>query len=96
MSVPKVITVESTLHLNYSGCFPLLLCSLFRKTATGPDSLKYKGVCFPLLIPFEEHWQRVHGTNGFHKVGDPDPANVDLHSSASCYCNRIACGMKVC
>ena len=77
-------------------CFPLLLCSLFRKTATGPDSLKYAGVCFPLLIPFEEHWQRVHGTNGFHKVGDPDPANVDLHSSASCYCNRIACGMKVC
>ena len=30
LSVPIVVTVESTLHLNYSGCFPLLLKSNLR------------------------------------------------------------------
>ena len=49
-------------------CFPLLpLCALYRKTATGPDSYKLAGVCFPLLIPFEEHRHRcrcLHSSAG--------------------------------
>ena len=55
-------------------CFPLLpLCALYKMTATGPDSYKKAGVCFPLLIPFlpssplEEHRQRcrcLHSSAG--------------------------------
>ena len=75
-------------------CFPFLLCALYKKEATGPDSLRHWGCCFPLMLPFEEHRQRVAGTNGFYKVGEP--GNVDMHSSESCMCNGLACGIKLC
>ena len=74
-------------------CFPLLFCALYRKEATGPDSLRHRGCCFPLMLPFEEHRQRVAGTNGFHKVGEP--GNVDVHNSESCQCNGLSCGIKL-
>ena len=80
-------------------CFPLLFCALYRKEATGPDSLRHWGCCFPLMLPFEEHRQRVAGTNGFHKVGEP--GNVDVYISESCQCNdtsaitRLSCGIKL-
>ena len=74
-------------------CFPLLFCALYRKEATGPDSLRHWGCCFPLM-PFEEHRQRVAGTNGFHKVGEPD--NVDVHDCDWHICNGCACGIKLC
>ena len=73
-------------------CLPLLpFSALYRKTATGPDSYTWRGVLFPFLLPFEEHLQRVHGTNGFHKVGEP--CHVDVHSSAS-YASKPAHGGK--
>ena len=69
-----------------SCCFPLLpLGALYRKTATGPDSLKHAGVCLPLLIPYKEHRQRVPGTNDFRYTHDD--CNVDKHESEDRHCN---------
>ena len=47
----------------------------------------------PCLCPFEEHRQRVPGTNGFHKVGEP--RNIDMHNSESCQCNGLSCAIKL-
>ena len=79
-------------------CLPLLpFSALYRKTATGPDSYTQAGLCFPFLLPVLEHRKRVHSNfNGFLKVGDPNPNNVNLHSSASCYSNRCFMAMKLC
>ena len=69
-----------------SCCFPLLpLGALYRKTATGPDSLKHAGVCLPLLIPYKEHRLRVPGTNDFRYTHDD--CNVDKHESENRHCN---------
>ena len=77
---------------------PLLpFSALYRKTATGPDSYTQAGLCFPFLLPVLEHRKRVHSNfNGFLKVGDPNPNNVNLYSSARCYSNRCFMAMKLC
>ena len=74
-------------------CFPLMFWALFKKEATGPDSLKHEGCCFPFFLPFEEHRLRVAGTNGFHKVGED--GNIDMHNSESCQCNGLSCAIKL-
>ena len=69
--------------------------ALFKKEATGPDSLKHAGCLMsPLLCPFEEYRTRIQGTNKFHKNGEP--GNVDDYSSKNCACNGLSCTMRLC
>ena len=67
-------------------CFPLLFTACFRKRATGRDSLEHSGcLLFPIPMPFIEHRERVPGTNGFAKCGEP--GNVDRYVSSRCVLN---------
>ena len=76
-------------------CFPFGATAIFSKEATGPNSLKHAGLILsPVFWPFEEHRIRHPGTNGFHKVGEPQ--DVDQYDSSDCACNGLACSMKVC
>mmetsp|Transcript_27376 Transcript_27376/g.63591 ORF Transcript_27376/g.63591 Transcript_27376/m.63591 type:complete len:218 (-) Transcript_27376:54-707(-) len=76
-------------------CFPFCWWALFKKVATGPDTLNHVGCLFsPVLCPFDEPRTRVAGTNGFSKDGEP--GNIDKYESDHCVCNGPSCSMKLC
>ena len=46
--------------------------ALERRRAEGEDTLVHEGVCFPLLLPYSEPWDREGETNTFVKRGKDD------------------------
>ena len=76
-------------------CFPCLCCfCCYKKEATGPDSVKHTGFCFPFFCKIDEDRERAPGTSSFVKKADKK--SVDTYSSsfftkpgACCYTLRL-------
>jgi len=53
------------------ACWPFF-GAIERKLADGPDVLVHSGICLPLCLPYNDPWDRRHGTNIFYKRKKPE------------------------
>ena len=80
------------------GCMTnqCLFSAIEYKKADGEDAIMHQGCCFPLLIPFNDRWEREGNSNVFKKDGKDDrveyfAAGGPIFGPRFCSCRLCKC-----